>query len=579
MRPRLDFSKRIILMILSLCVSTIVICSYTSIKMMDKQNLEQMKTNLVKLNTSTYNQIDTAVNTSIKNYLKAIAEKNLQMLNLIYQRVESNLMTEEEAKDLINAIIKNQTVGLSGYIYVINSSGVLQVHPFLEGYDAKDNTFIKAQLEKKEGYLEYESENPFDSVPRKKVVYMSYFEPWDYVISVCAYKSEFSHLVNIDDFKENILDLNIGETGYMYVMDAEGTLIIHPEQEGTNFYNAMDSQGNYFVKEILGQKTGSIIYPWKKQNEDKPKDKIVAYDYYAPMEWYICSGVDLDELKQPSKQLEVNLLIVMLLVLIIVTWISVYYSKLITTPIKNLISSMKQVKDGNYDNLININRTDEIGQLTTIYNEMIGQIKTKTDHLMELNDELKEVNITLESKVKERTLKLEELSNIDGLTEIANRRRLDQYLADMLNLSKRKRKPISVIMIDIDFFKRYNDTYGHLEGDKCLKKIAQAIKSALKRSSDLVGRYGGEEFSVILLNTNVQQAIETAKRIQLAISKLSIHHDSSSVSNFVTVSMGIASQYHSQNCSVEELYTLSDQALYKAKQNGRERFEVITDQS
>ncbi len=573
MKMKVSLAKKVIILLVSLCIFATSITGYTFIVLMEKQNFNQVKSTLVKMNTSTYNQINTAVEVSIKNYLQAIANTNNEIINHLHKQVQSNTISEEEAMSLVGELINSQKIGESGYIFVLNSFGKLIEHPFLSGYDASSDTYIQDIISLKNGYLKYKWENPFDPIPRQKVVFMSYFEPWDYIICVSAYSSEFNYLVHTDDFRENILDLQIGKNGYMYVMDSNGTLIIHPENEGENIANSVDAKGNYFVKEMINKKSGSIIYPWKNLNDEKAENKIVVYDYYAPMDWYICSGVDLAELIEPFNQLKTKLFIVILLFLFLAIGISVFYSKLITNPINELINSMKQVKYGNYDSLINIEQEDEIGQLSQIYNEMVGEIKERTENLEKMNVELQKSNETLELRVKERTLQLEELSNMDGLTEIANRRRLDQYLRKILNLSKREKLPISLIMIDIDFFKAYNDTYGHLQGDKCLKEIARAIQDSLRRSTDLVGRYGGEEFSVVLFNTDSKQAIKVAKHIQSSVNQLSIKHLSSSVSNIVTVSMGIATINPSLTDTIENLYSMSDNALYAAKANGRNRIE------
>ncbi|MDQ7093148.1 diguanylate cyclase [Desulfosporosinus sp. PR] len=163
------------------------------------------------------------------------------------------------------------------------------------------------------------------------------------------------------------------------------------------------------------------------------------------------------------------------------------------------------------------------------------------------------------------------LSSMDGLTGIANRRQFDQSLAQLWSLASRKTEPIALIICDIDFFKAYNDHYGHLQGDECLKKVASGLKESLKRQGDLLARYGGEEFVVILPNTDIDGAAKVAEVLRADIEGLEIPHLFSSVSPRITVSAGVACLYASSTSSPEHLIEAADQALYQAKQTGRNR--------
>lgn len=166
-----------------------------------------------------------------------------------------------------------------------------------------------------------------------------------------------------------------------------------------------------------------------------------------------------------------------------------------------------------------------------------------------------------------------ENSYIDELTGIANRRRFNEYLYVEWNRSWRNGSPISMLMVDVDFFKKYNDFYGHLQGDKCLQKIAQALKSNLKRSTDLVARWGGEEFACILVDTNKSGAMLIGERLRKAVADLKIPHERSDIDIIVTVSVGVATMYPSAENSLDELLKKADLALYKAKNLGRNRVE------
>ena len=166
---------------------------------------------------------------------------------------------------------------------------------------------------------------------------------------------------------------------------------------------------------------------------------------------------------------------------------------------------------------------------------------------------------------------LQQLANLDGLTQIANRRRFDQYLHQQWEHSLREQSPLTLILCDVDYFKRFNDTYGHQAGDDCLCRVAKAIRHALHRSGDLVARYGGEEFAVILPNTDIEGGLRVAISIQEQVRSLKIEHSKSTVSPYVSVSLGLASIIPSKSTVLESLIQESDKQLYRAKQQGRDQ--------
>ncbi len=170
--------------------------------------------------------------------------------------------------------------------------------------------------------------------------------------------------------------------------------------------------------------------------------------------------------------------------------------------------------------------------------------------------------------------KLQRLATLDGLTQISNRRRFDDYLRQESLRMAREQAPLSLILCDVDFFKPYNDTYGHLAGDACLIQITKAISRAVKRPGDLAARYGGEEFAIVLPNTDGKGAIQVAQDIRAEIQQLYLPHAASSVSEQVTVSLGVACLVAGCPYSVTALIDTADQALYWAKKEGRDRVQL-----
>lgn len=184
-----------------------------------------------------------------------------------------------------------------------------------------------------------------------------------------------------------------------------------------------------------------------------------------------------------------------------------------------------------------------------------------------------------EIKLKEANEILKELSKLDGLTGIPNRRFYDEMLQYHWNRATEKKQPLSLIMLDIDQFKIYNDTYGHIQGDQCLKEVANALRSCLTDSNHFVARYGGEEFSIILPNIDIVEAKHIGELLREHIELLQIPHKNSTVQPHVTISLGVASMIPTDDLKASDLIKQADYALYQAKNNGRNRVENYLSES
>jgi diguanylate cyclase (GGDEF)-like protein len=201
-------------------------------------------------------------------------------------------------------------------------------------------------------------------------------------------------------------------------------------------------------------------------------------------------------------------------------------------------------------------------------------LETATEHADLVESQLqKEIRDRkkVEAALQQANQELERLSVLDSLTQVANRRRFDDYLLQEWQRLRKEKAPLSLILCDVDYFKIYNDTYGHPIGDHCLQQVALAIESALEHPSDLVARYGGEEFALILPNTDAARAMQIAEKIRIKIKNLQILHHRSPVDEHVTMSLGVFGMVPTPEGSPELLITLADKALYQAKAQGRDR--------
>lgn len=170
---------------------------------------------------------------------------------------------------------------------------------------------------------------------------------------------------------------------------------------------------------------------------------------------------------------------------------------------------------------------------------------------------------------------LRAISLTDGLTDVANRRKFDDELQRAWRKCLREKVPLSLLIADIDHFKRYNDAYGHAEGDTCLRTVAQAMRGALRRPGDSFARYGGEEFACVLPGSSAQSALTPAQRMLDAVAALGIPHRDSPSAGVVTVSVGVATMVPSNDCSAAELVAAADRQLYRAKADGRACWRAV----
>lgn len=208
--------------------------------------------------------------------------------------------------------------------------------------------------------------------------------------------------------------------------------------------------------------------------------------------------------------------------------------------------------------------------------ELVARIRahSKTYLLQLQRDEAYEEMKRLQEQLTESNAILQRLSTMDGLTGLANRRHFDETLESEWRIGLRDKTILSVIMIDIDFFKKYNDGYGHQGGDDCLKGVAKILGETVHRAGDFVARYGGEEFVVILRSTDAKGAAVLAEQMRANVEAQHIPHAYSAVADHVSISLGVAAMHPDNSASPADLLAKADGALYKAKEQGRNRYAI-----
>ncbi|MGO2499110.1 MAG: diguanylate cyclase domain-containing protein [Vibrio litoralis] len=373
---------------------------------------------------------------------------------------------------------------------ILSPRGIYLSHPYLKNTDASHFKFIQKQLSLDTSFLEYEWKNPGDEKPRLKVAFSAKL-PNGNVVAASAYKSEMLSLVDRDFLKQKLREYNYGKTGYVYVMNSQGKLILHPTNEGQPFSTLIGSSADRFRAKALTDHEGTFTYLLRYPNGEE-LTKTVAYKYYPFLDWIIASGISTNELTHSTNLLSHGLLMAGVSLLLV------------------------------------------IGALV---------VTLSYHHKRQLTAEKK-----------------------DYLTGLNNRRSFMQYAnSQMAKLDH----GYSVIILDIDYFKAINDTYGHNEGDNAIRETANILKQYQSRRI-LTSRYGGEEFVLLLQDMNLHQAYLLAELIRSKVAAIDC------LATQFTISAGIYESTKADT-TVSEAISYADNALYQAKQTGRNK--VVTYQA
>jgi len=315
----------------------VILIVYFNVKGTLKKNINS---EIDKVNENMLKLVESSVDETIKNYLKAVSKTNLDLVKNYYDKYEEGRVSQSRAKSQIRDLLLTQKIGKSGYNFVMRSSDdIMQIHPD-QNLIGEKTPLRDEILAEKEGYFEYEYEG------KQKVLNMVYFSEWDWVIATSAYRSDFKHLVDPGNFRKEILSIKLGETGYTYVINSKGTALIHPGSEGKNLYDAKDSDGNYFIREICNNKEGKIVYPWKNKGYNKAREKVVYYRYFPLMDWIVASGAYVSEAYAPLKALLRTLIIILVVSSTVFGVVLFYIAGNINKDIQKVISQFKELIDG-----------------------------------------------------------------------------------------------------------------------------------------------------------------------------------------------------------------------------------------
>lgn len=650
-----------------------------------RQTVEEIIISDLSISTEAIrSMVQSVARMTIRNRLAAIAEKNTDILNTLEADVSSGKIDEEAAKALASRILLSQKIGETGYIYCIRPEGTLTVHPSKElvGSNIASEWFARRQAEMRQGYLEYEWANPGEASKRKKALYMEYFAPWDWIVSVSSYRDEFYSLVDAEGFRESVESHKAGESGYAFIMDGAGKMIIHPRLTG-NVLDRKDADGNFLFRDILGVRNGMFEYSWQDPGQDAPQKQVVLFRYIPELDWIVASSSYLDEVYAPLSRLRTVLLAMGVMTFLLILPMAYYLGAKFARPIVQLAARMSEADKGDLSVRASIKSHGEMAELATHFNHYMARISEYREELeneieerrkaeqqlqlfaMVFENALEGISITDEhgdiiavnpaftaitgyeahevlgsnprmlksdrhdltfyrdmwealkrdgawhgeiwnrrkdgesypeilsissvrdrngeptnyvavfhdiSDIKLKDKQLEYQAYHDALTGLPNRVLAQDRLSVAIAHAKRESSRVVVLSLDLDNFKKINDSLGHSLGDALIQEVAERLKNQF-RDADTVARLGGDEFLILLEHVeDEREAVDLAERVLRSFDEpFSVNGHEAQITTSVGVTM-----YPDDGVDPETLTRNADMAMYQSKAKGKNAYFLFT---
>ena len=331
--------------------------------------------------------VRTNAEVSIRNYMRAVAEKNYEIAKHLYREVQRGKLTEDEAKNRAREMFLSQSIGKTGRIYCIDSNGIMVVHPkrSFVGVDMSGLLHIRKQIEQKNGFMQYDWKEPLEREVRSRVIAMTYFEPWDWIISVSTYQDEFNQLVNVDDLRKHLYEFGSGESGYPFVLDYDGFLLVHPHLEGKHFSEFDTPALSAIAERIISEKNGYFDYDWRNPGEDEARRKVVYFKDIPEMRWVISSSSYYEDFEGPLDDIGYVFLLTSLAAIVLMIPISMWIGASITRPLNGLKESFSKAADGDFSVRVSDRSGDELGLLAGYFNSFMEKL---TEYSNDLRDEI-----------------------------------------------------------------------------------------------------------------------------------------------------------------------------------------------
>ena len=490
----------------------------------------------------------------------AVTEKTLSAQHLVSARAILHILSREDEADLTQEVLLKlcSRFGVME-INIADSDGIITHSNFDEyiGFDYKMHDETNKYMKLANGTITELQEEPRLSVSDAgfKIFchYTGIARESGGFIQIGYDIDAITQLRTVIDIEQIVKESKVGETGYGIVI-LDGVISAHPDEDMLG----RDLKHESWFENINSGKG----FAWKNI------DGAEYYVSYNNMPGHTILGV-LPKTEYYAVLWEsLSYTVVFIAVFLAIVYIVLsYIIKRILKPIKKVTIGLEEISKGNFDTRIEGNYSDEFALIQNAINNMVANITSY------INDKIQAEQIIHKAELEKFDLLIK--VNYDTLTKIYNRRYLDENLDRIMRTHSRSGGTLSLIMLDIDYFKIYNDRYGHTKGDECLKDVAKSLSDSITREDDFVARYGGEEFCIILPNTEENGAIQIAEKILYRIRALCIKNEGSRISDYVTISIGVTTGKVLQSQNGEDYIKRADEALYTSKQNGRDRHTFL----
>ena len=385
----LKIKYKLLIIYSSVFIAILFTSSYIIYNNVKKQIEYQINEELSRNLNSITRTIDTILKSNSKNELKTIAIKSRNiMMQLYHLNLEGKISKEKALIDLEKTFLK-QKIGETGYIVVThnnkkNKKYSIVIHPHLpKNKDLTNIEIVQKIMSIKEGYSEYSWKNENEKFYRKKIMYTTYFEPWDYAITVTAYFNEMSKIINISELEEDIRLYKIGASGFINIIGSDSKIIYSHLMDNGNNSIKMNSELSYIYNKIKNKNSGKIYYNWndKSVKTDENNKKIALFKFIPKLDWYLVTSVYLEEFNSPLRKLESTFITSFILLTILIVIVTFWISSYITQPLYNIIDKLKQAKQNEFKEKIEITSSDELGELVTHYNSFMEQLEMYSSKL------------------------------------------------------------------------------------------------------------------------------------------------------------------------------------------------------